>query len=60
MSFKMSEGVMMMIETNKIITGNESIQLKKFFELAHKQSNSGHRYKLLEKKKLTLGQSFFS
>src|SRR6218665_2443544 len=50
-----------LIEAYKIITGKESIQWERFFELAPSmQGNSGHRYKLFKKRKETLGQKFFS
>src|SRR6218665_282767 len=43
-----------------IITGKESIQWERFFELAPCKGTRGHRYKLFKKRKGTLGQKFFS
>src|SRR6218665_3042932 len=43
-----------------IITGKESIQWERFFELAPSKGTRGHRYKLFKKRKGTLGQKFFS
>src|SRR6218665_2406714 len=42
------------------ITGKESIQWERFFELAPNKGTRGHRYKLFKKRKGTLGQKFFS
>src|SRR6218665_3703786 len=47
-----------LIEAYKIITGKESIQWDRFFELAPSQVTRGHRYKLFKKRKGTLGQKF--
>src|SRR6218665_3559368 len=44
----------------KIITGKESIQWERFFELAPSKGTRGHRYKLFKKRKGTIGQKFFS
>src|SRR6218665_411275 len=49
-----------LIEAYKIITGKESIQWKRFFELAPSKVTRGHRYTLFKKRKGTLGQKFFS
>src|SRR6218665_2458910 len=49
-----------LIEAYKIITGKESIQLERFFELAPSKGTRRHRYKLFKKRKGTLGQKFFS
>ena len=49
-----------LIEAYKIITGKESIQWERFFELAPSKVTRGHRYKLFKKRKGTLGQTFFS
>src|SRR6218665_652709 len=49
-----------LIEAYKIITGKESIQWERFFELAPSKVTRGHRYKLFKKRKGTLGQKFFS
>src|SRR6218665_2299146 len=49
-----------LIEAYKIITGKESIQWERFFELAPSKGTRGHRYKLFKKRKGTLGQKFFS
>src|SRR6218665_3067333 len=49
-----------LIEAYKIITGKESIQLERFFELAPSNGTRGHRYKLFKKRKGTIGQKFFS
>jgi len=48
------------IEAYEIITGNESIQWERFFELAPSNGTLVHRYKLFKKKKRTLEQNFFS
>src|SRR6218665_3081922 len=45
-----------LIEAYKIITGKESIQWERFFELAPSKGTRGHRYKLFKKRKGTLGQ----
>src|SRR6218665_2781201 len=44
-------------EAYKIITGKESIQWERFFELAPSKGTRGHRYKLFKKRKGTLGQT---
>src|SRR6218665_2258864 len=49
-----------LIEAYKIITGKESIQWERFFELAPSKGTLGHRYKLFKKRKGTIGQKFFS
>ena len=51
-----------LIEAYKIITGKESIQWDRFFELhvAPSKLTRGHIYKLFKKRKETLGQKFFS
>ena len=49
-----------LIEAYKIITGKESTQWERFFELAPSKGTPGHRYKLFKKRKGTLGQKFFS
>src|SRR6218665_773802 len=51
-----------LIEAYKIITGKESMQWERFFELAPSKltRGPGHRYKLFKKRKGTLGQTFFS
>ena len=49
-----------LIEAYKIITGKESIQWERFFELAPSKVSRGCRYKLFKKWKGTLGQKFFS
>src|SRR6218665_964045 len=49
-----------LIEAYKIITGEESIQWERFFELAPSKVTRGHRYKLFKKWKGTLGQKCFS
>ena len=49
-----------LIEAYKIISGKESIQWERFFELAPSKVTRGHRYKLFKKRKGTLGQKFFS
>ena len=49
-----------LIEAYKIITGKESIQWDRFFELAPSKVTRGHRYKLFKKRKGTLGPKFFS
>ena len=49
-----------LIEAYKIITGKETVQKEKFFELAPNKATQGHRYKLFKKPKGTLGQKFFS
>src|SRR6218665_3702953 len=38
-----------LIEAYKIITGKESIQWERFFELAPSKGTRGHRYKLFKK-----------
>src|SRR6218665_334478 len=48
-----------LIEAYKIITGKESIQWERFFELAPSKGTRGHRYKLFKKRKGTIGQKFF-
>ena len=48
------------IDPYKIITGKESIQWKRFFELAPSKVTRGHRYKLFKKRKETLGPKVFS
>src|SRR6218665_2580447 len=45
-----------LIKAYKIITGKESIQWERFFELAPSKVTRGHRYKLFKKRKGTLGQ----
>ena len=47
-----------LIEAYKIITGKESVQWERFFELAPSKVTRGH--KLFKKRKGTLGQKFFS
>ena len=49
-----------LIEAYKIITGKESIQWERFFELAPSKVTQGHRYKLFKRRKGTLGQKLFS
>src|SRR6218665_900382 len=49
-----------LIEAYKIITGKESIQWERFFELALSKGTRGLRYKLFKKRKGTIGQKFFS
>src|SRR6218665_1935054 len=49
-----------LIEAYKIITGKESMQWERFFELAPSKGTRGHRYKLFKKRKGTIGQKFFS
>src|SRR6218665_985195 len=49
-----------LIEAYKIITGKESIQWERFFELAASKGTRGHIYKLFKKRKGTIGQKFFS
>src|SRR6218665_1314791 len=49
-----------LIEAYKIITGKESIQWERFFEIAASKGTLGHRYTLFKKRKGTLGQKFFS
>ena len=49
-----------LIEAYKIITGKESIQWERFFELAPNKVTRGHRYTLFKKRKGTLAQNFFS
>src|SRR6218665_3204327 len=49
-----------LIEAYKIITGKESIQWERFFELAPSKGTRGHKYKLFKKRKGTIGQKFFS
>src|SRR6218665_2565345 len=48
------------IEEYKIITGKESIQWERFFELAPSKGTRGYRYKLFKKRNGTLRQKFFS
>src|SRR6218665_985704 len=48
-----------LIEAFKIITGKESIQWERFFELALSKVTRGHRYKF-KKRKGGLGEKFFS
>src|SRR6218665_546945 len=55
-----SRGDLHVIEAYKIITGKESIQWERFFELESSKGTRGHRYKLFKKRKGTLGQNFFS
>ena len=43
-----------------LITGKESIQWERFFELAPSKVTRKHRCTLFKKKKGTLGQTFFS
>src|SRR6218665_1954564 len=47
-------------EAYKNITGKESIQWERFFELAPSKVTRGHRYKLFKKRKGALGHKFFS
>src|SRR6218665_2908818 len=47
-----------LIEAYKIITGKESIQWERLFELALSKVTRGHRYKLFKKRKETLGHNF--
>src|SRR6218665_2030143 len=49
-----------LIGAYKIITGKESIQWERFFELPPSKGTRGHRYKLFKKRKGTIGQKFFS
>ena len=49
-----------LIKAYRIITGKESIQLERFFELAPSKGTRGHRYKLFKKRNGTVGQKFFS
>ena len=49
-----------LIEAYQIITGKESIQWERFFELAPSKATRGHRYKLFKKRKGTLGQKVFN
>src|SRR6218665_904780 len=49
-----------LIEADKFITGKESIQWGRFFELAPSKVTRGHRYKLFKKRKGTLGHKCFS
>ena len=49
-----------LIEAYKIITGKESTQWERFFELAPSKVTRGHRCKLFKKRKGTLWQKFFS
>ena len=44
----------------KWITGKESIQWERFFELTPSKGTRGHRYRLFKKRKGTIGQKFFS
>ena len=46
-----SRGDLGLIEAYKIITGKESIQWERFFELAPSKVTRGHRYKLFKKRK---------
>ena len=47
-------------ESTPMITGKESIQWERFFELAPIKGTRRRRYKLFKKRKGTLGQKFFS
>src|SRR6218665_3950555 len=49
-----------LIEAYTIITGKESIQWERFFELAPSKGTREHSYKLFKKRKGTLWQKFFS
>src|SRR6218665_693724 len=49
-----------LIEAYKIITGKETIQRERLFELAPSRGIRVHIYKLFKKRKGTLGQKFFS
>ena len=49
-----------LVEAYKIIIGKEEVQKEKLFELAPNKATRGHRYRLLQKPKGTLGQKFFS
>jgi len=49
-----------LIEAYKIITGKEAIQWERFFELGLSKVTWRHMYKLLKKRKRTLGRKFFS